>query len=101
MPVGIVVIAGERAAVILGRGESWLTTHAAELRVWLSLGFGAALIVDGALRISADGRAARGTRRPFAARVGGSRGADPAGLELVARRRREQRAGKDGAQSPR
>jgi hypothetical protein len=46
VPVGIVIIAGQRAAVILGRGESWLTDHAAALRVWLSLGIGAALIVD-------------------------------------------------------
>ena len=38
VPVGIVIIAGERAAEILARGESWLTDHAAQLRVWLSLG---------------------------------------------------------------
>ena len=53
IPVGIVIIAGERAAAILARGQSWLTTHAAVLRVWLSLGLGAALIVDGLLRIFA------------------------------------------------
>src|SRR6478736_6161244 len=41
VPVGVVVIAGERAAVILERGQSWLTTHAAALRVWLSFGLGA------------------------------------------------------------
>ena len=29
VPVGIVIIAGERAAAILARGESWLTDHAA------------------------------------------------------------------------
>lgn len=51
VPVGIVVIAGERAAVILEQGQSWLTTHAAELRVWLSFGLGTALVLDGALRI--------------------------------------------------
>jgi hypothetical protein len=50
VPVGIVVIAGERAAVILERGESWMTTHARELRIWLSLGFGAALVIDAILR---------------------------------------------------
>ena len=50
VPVGIVIIAGERAAVILERGQSWLTTHAAQLRVWLSLGLGAALIVDALVR---------------------------------------------------
>ena len=53
VPVVIVIIAGERAAVILARGQSWLTEHAAELRVWLSLGIGAALVVDGLLRLFA------------------------------------------------
>ena len=53
VPVGIVIIAGERAAVILARGQSWLTEHAAELRVWLSLGIGAALVVDALLRLFA------------------------------------------------
>ena len=38
VPVGIVIVTGERAAVILARGQSWLTEHAAELRVWLSVG---------------------------------------------------------------
>jgi hypothetical protein len=51
VPVGIVIVAGERAAVILERGQSWLTDHAVALRVWLSLGIGAALIVDALLRL--------------------------------------------------
>jgi Sap, sulfolipid-1-addressing protein len=51
VPVGIVIIAGERAAVILDRGQSWLTAHAAALRLWLSLGIGAALVVDALLRL--------------------------------------------------
>jgi hypothetical protein len=50
MPVGIVIVAVERAAVILERGQSWLTTHAAQLRVWLALGLGAALIADALVR---------------------------------------------------
>ena len=53
VPVGIVIVAGERAAVILERGQSWLTEHAVVLRVWLSLGIGAALIVDALLRLFA------------------------------------------------
>jgi Sap, sulfolipid-1-addressing protein len=53
VPVGIVIIAGERAAVILERGQSWLTTHAATLRVWLALGIGAALVVDALVRLLA------------------------------------------------
>jgi hypothetical protein len=53
VPVGIVIIAGARAAVILERGQSWLTTHATALRVWLSLGIGAALVVDALVRLFA------------------------------------------------
>ena len=53
VPVGIVIIAGARAAVILERGQSWLTAHATALRVWLSLGIGAALVVDALVRLFA------------------------------------------------
>ena len=53
VPVGSVIIAGERAAVILERGQAWLTAHAAALRVWLSLGIGAVLVVDALLRLFA------------------------------------------------
>jgi hypothetical protein len=53
VPVGIVVVAGDRAAVIIEHGQSWLTSHAAALRVWLSLGIGAALVVDGLVRLFA------------------------------------------------
>jgi hypothetical protein len=53
VPVGIVIVAGERAAVILERGQSWLSEHAAELRVWLSLGIGAALVIDALARLFA------------------------------------------------
>jgi hypothetical protein len=47
LPVGIVLVAGERAAIMLERGESWLTSHARSLRMWLGLGLGVALVVDG------------------------------------------------------
>ena len=50
VPVGIVILAGERAAEILGRGQSWLTEHATVLRVWLSIGLGLALMVDAIAR---------------------------------------------------
>jgi len=53
VPVGIVVVAGERAAIIIARGQSWLTTHAARLRVWLSIGIGLALVADALLRLLA------------------------------------------------
>jgi hypothetical protein len=53
VPVGIVIVAGERAAVILEHAQSWLTSHAAALRVWLSLGIGASLVVDGLVRLFA------------------------------------------------
>jgi Sap, sulfolipid-1-addressing protein len=51
VPVGIVVVGGSRAATAISRSESWLETNAALLRVWLALGFGAALVVDGLLRL--------------------------------------------------
>ena len=51
VPIGIVIVAGERAAIILAEGQSWMTAHAVELRVWLSLGFGGALVADGLLRL--------------------------------------------------
>ena len=47
VPVGMVVVAGERAADLLGQGETWMTEHARELRIWLALAFGSALILDG------------------------------------------------------
>ena len=53
VPVAIVVIAGERAAVIIAKGQSWLTAHAAALRVWLSLGIGLALCADALVRLFA------------------------------------------------
>ena len=46
LPVGIVIVAGERAAIILERGESWMTSHARVLRKWLCLGLGVALVID-------------------------------------------------------
>ena len=51
VPVGIVVIAGERAASMLSRGQSWLGEHSTGLRKWLSLLIGGALVVDGLLRL--------------------------------------------------
>ena len=46
IPVGVVMVTGERAAAIIGRGQSWMTTNAVALRVWLALGVSLALIVD-------------------------------------------------------
>ena len=40
----------QRAAEILGRGQSWLTEHATVLRVWLSIGLGLALMGDAIVR---------------------------------------------------
>ena len=50
-PVGVVVIAGERADAILALGQSWLSEHATELRKWISILVGAVLVVDGLLRL--------------------------------------------------
>ena len=51
VPVGIVVIAGERADAILARGQSWVSEHATGLRKWLSIVIGGALVVDGLVRL--------------------------------------------------
>ena len=51
VPIGIVLVAGERAAAILGRGQAWVSGHAAGLREWLSFLVGGALLVDGLLRL--------------------------------------------------
>jgi hypothetical protein len=52
VPVGIAIVAGERAAGLLARGHSWLTGHELWLRVWLSTGIGVALLVDGLVRLA-------------------------------------------------
>ncbi len=51
LPVGIVVIAGERADAILARGQSWVSEHATGLRKWISILLGGALVVHGLVRL--------------------------------------------------
>ncbi len=51
VPVGIVIVGGSRAAAIVGRGESWLKTNTALVRIWLALGLGVALVIDGLVRL--------------------------------------------------
>jgi len=51
VPVAIVVVGGSRAAEIISRSESWLQTNAAVVRLWLTLGLGIALVVDGVIRL--------------------------------------------------
>ncbi|MFC7724554.1 GAP family protein [Nocardioides sp. GCM10028917] len=51
VPIGIVVVAGDRAAAILARGQSWVSAHGARLRTWLSFLLGGALLADGLLRL--------------------------------------------------
>ncbi len=51
VPVGVVVIGGSRAATIVSRGESWLKANAMWIRVWMALGLGVVLILDGLLRL--------------------------------------------------
>jgi len=51
VPLGIVVVGGHRAAAIIDRGQSWLKTNAVLLRVWIALGLGGALVVDGVVRL--------------------------------------------------
>ncbi len=52
VPVGMVVIAGERTDAISARGQSWVSEHATELRTWISILLGGALIVYGLVRLS-------------------------------------------------
>ena len=51
VPVGIVLLAGDRADELFARGQSWLTAHASTLRVYVSLGLGVAFVVDALLRL--------------------------------------------------
>ena len=51
VPVGVVLVTGDRADVTFARAQAWLSGHAGALRVWLSLGIGGALAVDGLLRL--------------------------------------------------
>ena len=52
VPVGMVLVAGDRAAGLLRRFRRWLERHARGVRVWASLGVGAALMADGILRLA-------------------------------------------------
>jgi hypothetical protein len=51
VPIGIVVVAGDRAAAILARGQSWVSAHGSGLRRWVSFVVGGALVADGVLRL--------------------------------------------------
>ncbi len=51
VPVGVVVIGGSLAAAIVSRGEAWLKANAMWMRVWLALGLGVVLVLDGLLRL--------------------------------------------------
>jgi hypothetical protein len=51
LPVGVVLVAGDRADATFARAQGWLSAHAGALRVWLSLGIGGALVADGLVRL--------------------------------------------------
>lgn len=51
--VGYAIVAADRAAPLLQRSEAGVRARARELRVWVSLSFGAALVADGLLRLIA------------------------------------------------
>ena len=51
VPVGIVVVGGDRAIAAVGRAESWLETNSGLLRVWVAVGLGGALVIDGLVRL--------------------------------------------------
>jgi hypothetical protein len=52
VPVGIVVVGGNRAVAALGRTNAWLETNSGMLRVWIAVGLGGALVVDGVARLT-------------------------------------------------
>jgi hypothetical protein len=51
IPVGFVVVGGNRAIEAIGRGESWLDTNSGLLRVWVAIVLGGALVIDGLVRL--------------------------------------------------
>jgi hypothetical protein len=51
VPVGFVIVGGKRAVSALGRGWSWIETNAGLLKVWVAVGLGVALIIDGLVRL--------------------------------------------------
>jgi len=51
VPVGIVVVGGNRAIAEVGRAESWLEENSGLLRVWVAVGLGGALVIDGLARL--------------------------------------------------
>lgn len=53
LPVATVVLVGPRGRDVLDRGEHWIASHATVLRVWVSIGIGAALVIDGIARLVA------------------------------------------------
>lgn len=51
IPVGIVMVGGDRAIEAVGREESWLQRNSGLLRVWVAVCLGGALVVDGLVRL--------------------------------------------------
>lgn len=52
VPVCTVVIAGNRAASIIDRGESWVLKYGVAMRFWIATVLGTALVIDGLLRLT-------------------------------------------------
>ena len=51
VPISFVTVGGTRAAALIARSESWLKTNETLLRIWLALVLGAALVIDGLVRL--------------------------------------------------
>ncbi len=51
VPVGLVIVGGSRAATIVAEGETWLKANTALVRIWLTLGLGVVLAIDGLVRL--------------------------------------------------
>jgi hypothetical protein len=52
VPIVILIVTGSRGADIVQRGESWIGMNMAVIRLWVWFGLGAALVVDGLVRLA-------------------------------------------------
>jgi hypothetical protein len=52
VPVVIILATGDWGVVMLGQAESWFRRHSPALRLWVGLGVGALLILDGVVRLA-------------------------------------------------
>jgi hypothetical protein len=52
VPVITIIVTGDWGVDKLGQAESWFRLHSPALRLWVGLGFGVLLIIDGVVKIA-------------------------------------------------